>query len=71
MRGGGKRYPCDTSTHGCSSPDHVHPYYQKLFETGVDEMSWDDMDVMQVCLCVFCGIVPSFCKKQLQCLGQL
>ena len=32
-----------------SLPDHVHPYYQKLFETGVDEMSWDDMDVMQVC----------------------
>ncbi|RYG47924.1 SAM-dependent methyltransferase, partial [archaeon] len=25
----------------------MHPYYQKLFETGVDEMSWDDMDVMQ------------------------
>jgi len=25
----------------------VHPYLQKLFETGVDEMSWDDMDVMQ------------------------
>jgi hypothetical protein len=28
--------------------DHVHPYFQQLFETGVDEMSWDDMDVMQV-----------------------
>jgi len=28
--------------------DHVNPFYQKLFETGVDEMSWDDMDEMQV-----------------------
>ena len=31
-----------------STAEHVHPYYQKVFETGVDEMSWDDMDVMQV-----------------------
>jgi hypothetical protein len=31
--------------------DHINPYFQKLFETGVDEMSWDDMDVMQVCNC--------------------
>jgi 5-histidylcysteine sulfoxide synthase len=23
----------------------VNPHYEKLFETGVDEMSWDDMDV--------------------------
>ena len=23
--------------------DHIHPFFQKLFETGVDEMSWDDM----------------------------
>lgn len=28
--------------------DNINPYYQKLFETGVDEMSWDDMDCMQV-----------------------
>ena len=27
--------------------DHVHPFFEKLFETGVDEMSWDDMDAMQ------------------------
>ena len=30
---------------GLLSP--VHAYHQKVFETGVDEMSWDDMDVMQ------------------------
>jgi hypothetical protein len=28
--------------------DMVNPYFCKLFETGVDEMSWDDMDAMQV-----------------------
>lgn len=33
--------------HQAGLMDHVHPYWQKLFETGVDEMSWDDMDVMQ------------------------
>jgi formylglycine-generating enzyme required for sulfatase activity/2-polyprenyl-3-methyl-5-hydroxy-6-metoxy-1,4-benzoquinol methylase len=27
--------------------DNVNLYFQKLFETGVDEMSWDDMDEMQ------------------------
>ena len=27
--------------------DHVNYYLQKVFETGVDEMSWDDMDDMQ------------------------
>ncbi|KAA0175366.1 hypothetical protein FNF27_03067 [Cafeteria roenbergensis] len=27
--------------------DDIDPYYQKMFETGVDEMSWDDMDDMQ------------------------
>lgn len=33
--------------HQAGLVDHVHPYFQKLFETGVDEMSWDDMDAMQ------------------------
>ena len=28
---------------------NVDLFYQKVFETGVDEMSWDDMDEMQVC----------------------
>lgn len=28
--------------------DNVNPLYEKIFETGVDEMSWDDMDDMQV-----------------------
>ncbi len=27
--------------------DAIDPFLQKLFETGVDEMSWDDMDEMQ------------------------
>lgn len=27
--------------------DNVNVLYQKIFETGVDEMSWDDMDDMQ------------------------
>lgn len=27
--------------------DHVDYFLQKLYETGVDEMSWDDMDAMQ------------------------
>lgn len=27
--------------------DDIDPYLQKMFETGVDEMSWDDMDDMQ------------------------
>jgi hypothetical protein len=27
--------------------DNVDPFLQKLFETGVDEMSWDDMDELQ------------------------
>ncbi len=27
----------------------VDPFLQKLFETGVDEMSWDDMDELQDC----------------------
>jgi len=27
--------------------DHVNPLYERMFETGVDEMSWDDMDDMQ------------------------
>ncbi len=31
-----------------SSADNINPFFQKLFETGVDEMSWDDMDEMQV-----------------------
>ena len=31
-----------------AAPDTVNALYQKVFETGVDEMSWDDMDVMQV-----------------------
>ena len=26
--------------HQAGLVDHVHPYFQKLFETGVDEMSW-------------------------------
>lgn len=30
--------------------DNVDVYTQKVFETGVDEMSWDDMDGMQVSL---------------------
>jgi len=34
--------------HQAGLVDHVNPYFQKLFETGVDEMSWDDMDAMQV-----------------------
>jgi hypothetical protein len=29
--------------------DMVDPFLQKLFETGVDEMSWDDMDELQDC----------------------
>ncbi len=29
--------------------DLIDPYLQKLFETGVDEMSWDDMDELQDC----------------------
>ena len=39
--------------HQAGLVDHVHPFFQKLFETGVDEMSWDDMDAMQV-RCAFC-----------------
>ncbi len=31
------------------SADMVDPFLQKLFETGVDEMSWDDMDELQDC----------------------
>jgi len=27
--------------------DDIDPFLQKMFETGVDEMSWDDMDDMQ------------------------
>lgn len=27
--------------------ESVNPFLQKLYETGVDEMSWDDMDAMQ------------------------
>lgn len=34
--------------HQAGLVDHVNPFFQKLFETGVDEMSWDDMDAMQV-----------------------
>ena len=34
--------------HQAGLVDQVNPYFQKLFETGVDEMSWDDMDAMQV-----------------------
>jgi len=29
--------------------DTIDPFLQKLFETGVDEMSWDDMDELQDC----------------------
>jgi 5-histidylcysteine sulfoxide synthase len=31
----------------CVCADDIDPYLQKMFETGVDEMSWDDMDDMQ------------------------
>ena len=35
--------------HAPVSTDLIDPYLQKLFETGVDEMSWDDMDELQDC----------------------
>ncbi len=34
-------------SHPLPLADTVDPYLQKLFETGVDEMSWDDMDELQ------------------------
>ena len=33
--------------HQAGIVDMLNPAFCKLFETGVDEMSWDDMDVMQ------------------------